>query len=79
MLSHNRRHSETGSAKLCFAPSVAQRRASCYGAGEVIGINSVPGLSDQLVAVSSDRTLPNPITDGPDKLEEVLAGRADGA
>ena len=38
------------------------------------GINTVTGLTTQLVAVSSDGSLPNPATDGLDHLEEVLAG-----
>jgi hypothetical protein len=36
------------------------------------GINSTAGLTTQLVAVSSDGSLPNPATDGSDHLEEVL-------
>ncbi len=38
------------------------------------GINSVPGLKTDLVAVSSDGSLPSPITDGANELENVLAG-----
>ncbi len=38
------------------------------------GIGTVPGLTTQLVAVSSDGSLPNPATDGSDHLEEVLGG-----
>jgi len=37
------------------------------------GIGTVPGLTNQLVAVSSDGSLPNPVPDGPNKLEEVLS------
>jgi hypothetical protein len=48
--------------------------ASCPQQSDLnFGINSVPGLTTQLVAVSSDGSLPNPATDGPDKLEQVLA------
>jgi len=37
------------------------------------GINTVAGVTSQLVAVSSDGTLPNPVTDGANHFEEVLA------
>jgi hypothetical protein len=37
------------------------------------GINTCPGLTTQLVAVSSDGSLPNPATDGSNQLEEVIA------
>ncbi|HVP13422.1 MAG TPA: nitroreductase family protein [Phycisphaerae bacterium] len=49
--------------------------ASCPQQSDLnFGINSVPGLTSQLVAISSDGSLPNPVTDGPNHLEEVLAG-----
>ncbi|MGD8453582.1 MAG: nitroreductase family protein [Phycisphaerae bacterium] len=38
------------------------------------GINSIAGLTDQLVAISSDGSLPDPVTDGDNSLETVLAG-----
>ncbi len=38
------------------------------------GIGSVTGLTTQLVAVSSDGSLPNPVTDGQDHFEDVVAG-----
>jgi hypothetical protein len=48
--------------------------ASCPQQSDLnFGISSVPGLTSQLVAVSSDGSLPNPVTDGTDRLEEVLA------
>jgi hypothetical protein len=48
--------------------------ASCPQQSDLnFGINTVNGLTTQLVAVSSDGSLPNPATDGPDNLEEVLA------
>jgi hypothetical protein len=37
------------------------------------GINSTAGLTTELVATSSDGSLPNPATDGANHLEEVLA------
>ncbi|HOO16179.1 MAG: nitroreductase family protein [Phycisphaerae bacterium] len=37
------------------------------------GVNSCAGLTTSLAAVSSDGSLPNPITDGNNRLEEVLA------
>jgi hypothetical protein len=40
------------------------------------GIGSVAGLTDELVAVSSDGSLPNPKTDGSDSLERVVSGLA---
>jgi hypothetical protein len=40
------------------------------------GIRSVPGLTDQLVAVSSDSSLPDPETDGANKLERVIGNLA---
>jgi hypothetical protein len=40
------------------------------------GIRSVPGLTDELVAVSSDGSLPNPATDGPGSFERVVSGLA---
>ncbi|MBU0616533.1 MAG: nitroreductase family protein [Planctomycetes bacterium] len=48
--------------------------ASCPQMSDLnFGINTVPGLTSQLVAVSSDGSLPNPATDGQNNLEEVLA------
>jgi hypothetical protein len=48
--------------------------ASCPQISDLnFGINGVAGLTSQLVAVSSDGSLPNPVTDGADHLEEVLA------
>jgi hypothetical protein len=38
------------------------------------GIASVPGLTSELVAVSSDSSLPDPETDGQNSLEEVISG-----
>ena len=52
----------------------ASQVASCPQQSDLnFGIASVPGLTSQLVAVSSDGSLPNPVTDGTDRLEEVLA------
>lgn len=49
--------------------------ASCPQMSDLnFGINTVPGLTSQLVAVSSDGSLPDPVTDGPNNLEEVLDG-----
>jgi hypothetical protein len=48
---------------------------SCPQQSDVnFGIGSVSGLTTQLVALSSNGTLPNPQTDGPDGLENVIAG-----
>ncbi|MFH1749067.1 MAG: dockerin type I domain-containing protein [Planctomycetota bacterium] len=48
--------------------------ASCPQMSDLnFGINTVNGLTSELVAVSSDGSLPNPITDGANNLEEVLA------
>jgi len=53
----------------------ASQVASCPQQSDLnFGINTVPGLTDQLAAVSSDASLPSPATDGPDHFEEVLAG-----
>ncbi|UCD76123.1 MAG: hypothetical protein JSV91_04210 [Phycisphaerales bacterium] len=38
------------------------------------GIRSVPGLTDELVAISSDFTLPNPLTDGDDSFDDAVSG-----
>lgn len=52
----------------------ASQVASCPQIADLnFGINTVPGLTSQLVAVSSDGSLPNPVTDGANNLEEVLA------
>lgn len=49
--------------------------AGCPQLGDLnFGVGSVPALTDELVAVSSDQSLPNPQTDGDDRLEDVLAG-----
>jgi hypothetical protein len=42
------------------------------------GMRSVPGLSSTLVAVSSDGSLPNPVTDGAMYLDDALANLAYG-
>ncbi len=52
----------------------ASQLASCPQQSDLnFGIASVPGVKTQLVAISSDGSLPDPVTDGTDKLEEVLA------
>jgi len=51
----------------------ASQLASCPQQADLnFGINTVSGLTTQLVAVSSDGSLPNPTTNGPNRLEEVL-------
>jgi hypothetical protein len=40
---------------------------------DVFGRKSVTGLTDSCVAISSDSTLPRPVTDGPDTFEVVVA------
>jgi hypothetical protein len=40
---------------------------------DVFGRMAVTGLTDSCVAISSDSTLPRPVTDGPDTFEVVLA------
>lgn len=48
--------------------------ASCPQMSDLnFGIAGVPGLTSQLVAVSSNGSLPDPVTDGTNQLEEVLA------
>ncbi len=50
--------------------------ASCPQMSDLnFGINTVPGLTSEMVAVSSDGSLPNPVADGSDSFEEVLADR----
>jgi hypothetical protein len=62
-------------ASVALWTGTANQVASCPQQSDLnFGINSVPGLTTQLVAVSSDGSLPNPATDGPDHLEEVLEG-----
>ena len=49
--------------------------AGCPQVGDLnFGVGDVPALTDELVAKSSDGSLPDPSTDGADKLEDVLAG-----
>ena len=49
--------------------------AGCPQVGDLnFGVGDVPTLTDELVARSSDGSLPDPSTDGADKLEDVLAG-----
>ena len=51
--------------------------ASCPQIADLnFGIRSVPGLTDELVAVSSDGTLPDPQTDGDDSFSEVVSNLA---
>ena len=48
--------------------------ASCpIGSGLSFGIRSVNGHTDELLAVSSDASLPNPTTDGDNGVEQTLA------
>jgi hypothetical protein len=62
-------------ASVSLWTGTASQLASCPQQSDLnFGINTVPGLTDELVAVSSDGSLPNPTTDGEDNLEEVLAG-----
>ncbi|MEW6198268.1 MAG: hypothetical protein AB1601_06340 [Planctomycetota bacterium] len=52
----------------------ASQVANCPQMSDLnFGINSVTGLTSQLVAVSSNGSLPNPVTDGANHMEEVLA------
>jgi hypothetical protein len=51
--------------------------ASCPQTSNLnFGIRSVPGLNDELVAVSSDGTLPDPQTDGDDSFGSVVSNLA---
>jgi hypothetical protein len=53
----------------------ASQVASCPQMSDLnFGIASVPGLTGELVAVSSDLSLPDPETDGQNSLEEVIVG-----
>jgi hypothetical protein len=48
--------------------------ASCPQIADLnFGIRSVPGLTDELVAISSDDTLPDPVTDGDDSFNIVVS------
>lgn len=48
--------------------------ASCPQMSDLnFGIRSVPGLSDELVAISSDDTLPDPQTDGDDSFSAIVS------
>lgn len=62
-------------ASVAFWTGTQNQLASCPQQYDTnFGITSVAGLNTQLVAVSSNGSLPNPATDGTDHLEEVLAG-----
>ena len=61
-------------ASVSLWSGTSSQLASCPQMSDLnFGINSVGGLTSQLVAVSSDGTLPNPLTIGTDRMEEVLA------
>ncbi|UCF33571.1 MAG: hypothetical protein JSV78_14685 [Phycisphaerales bacterium] len=61
-------------ASVSLWTGTASQVASCPQMSDLnFGIASVPGLTDELVAVSSDASLPDPITDGRNKLELVLS------
>ncbi len=61
-------------ASVSLWTGTSSQLASCPQQSDLnFGINTVPGLTSQLVAVSSNGTLPNPVTDGSNQLEEVLA------
>ena len=61
-------------ASVSLWTGTASQVASCPQIADLnFGINTVPGLTSELVAVSSDGSLPNPTTDGSNNLEAVLA------
>ncbi len=61
-------------ASVSLWTGTANQVASCPQMSDLnFGIAAVSGLTSQLVAVSSNGSLPNPTTDGPNQLEEVLA------
>jgi hypothetical protein len=61
-------------ASVSLWTGTASQVASCPQMSDLnFGINTVPGLTSDLVAVSSDGSLPDPVTDSPANLEEVLA------
>lgn len=61
-------------ASVALWTGTASQVASCPQMSDLnFGINSVAGLTSTLVAVSSDASLPDPITDGTNTLEELLA------
>lgn len=61
-------------ASVSLWTGTSSQLASCPQMSDLnFGINTVPGLTSQLVAISSDGSLPNPVTDGQNNLEEVLA------
>ena len=61
-------------ASVSLWDGTTSQMASCpIGTGLSFGIRSVSGLTTELVAVSSDGSLPNPMTDGGRDLEQALA------
>lgn len=62
-------------ASVSLWTGTASQVASCPMISDLnFGIAGVTGLTSQLVAISSDGTLPNPTTNGANQFEAVLAG-----
>lgn len=60
-------------ASVSLWTGTSSQLASCPQIEDLnFGIGAVAGINSQLVAVSSDGSLPNPTTDGPNHLEDVL-------
>jgi len=62
------KESATTNANSTWTPALTVQMVNCHGL-----MGTVSGITNQLVAVSSDGTLPNPITDGSVLLENGLA------
>jgi hypothetical protein len=62
-------------ASVSLWSGTASQLASCPQISDLnFGIRNVAGLTTQLVAVSSDSSLPSPQTDGAGKLEQIISG-----
>lgn len=61
-------------ASVSLGTGTQSQLASCPQMSDLnFGIRSVPGLTDELVAISSDATLPDPVTDGDDSFNIVVS------
>jgi hypothetical protein len=63
------KESATTNANNNWSPALSVQMVNCYGL-----MSTVSGITSQLVAISSNGSLPNPSTDGPVILENALAG-----
>jgi len=67
------KESATTNANSTWTPALTVQMVNCYGQ-----MSTVSGITNQLVAISSDGSLPNPSTDGPVILENGLANLSYG-